>query len=181
MFIRTQSAIPRRRVQVEELASGTEGELVSDTDYMDDDDYDCADTAYGYCCSLCNAQAGLAHREEELLALPSLGYFLALVREYRKPSDALRLTRERERRIESGEHPGNRILVCQRCGQEYDSWDARPYWFCTPCRDERWRLDEDGCKTAAYGGKLPESVARQVASEREQHAQREREREQRES
>jgi hypothetical protein len=160
-----------------DAAEAQEGDLVSevlDDDYDDYDD-DCSNTAYGYCCSICNAQAAHAHDEERLMAIPSLAYFTVLVETYRKPSDARRLLRERERRIASGEHPGNRILVCPRCGNEWDSWDRIPHRFCRPCNDERWELDEDGVKTRAYRGKLPESVAREVERAREQKAQRERE------
>jgi len=101
-------------------------------------------------CNLCWAEFWLASDDERAMALRSTRRFVAVVSSNRPHDEFWRLYEERERRIREGEHPGDLVCTCVRCGREFTPLGERPMRFCPPCRDQNWDYDEDWSRTRAF-------------------------------
>ena len=100
-------------------------------------------------CSLCSVFKPGHHGDERLIADRNEQRFELSLSLYRGGEDRHWLRAERQRRIASGEHPGELICVCLRCKREFSPWHGREELRCPECVDARWALDEDGVRTRA--------------------------------
>jgi hypothetical protein len=126
-------------------------------------------------CNICALYRPGRRGDERLIRLRNEERFELGLDLYRDdPAERQRLREERSRRIRTGEHPGNLLCECKRCGRTFSPWHDRPERWCGPCHRQRWLFDEDLVRTHAYelGEQSRERAQREL---RERQARRERE------